>query len=456
MNSKSRSKMIVILIILVILLVVVGFLGGSIFETNTAGHIQVKQAAVTGNLSCQMEPGMYFQNFGDIHDYLEAETFYFTADLETGESKDQSLPTRFNDGTKAMVSGSVRVLLPATCDDLVHLHRKFKGMKGVMQKLVLPAIRKTLFNTGPHMSAAESFAEKRGEFAALAEDQLINGIFMVDKQEADSVDPITGEPKKVWIIKKKPCAPDDGMHCIGGFKRDPSAFKQFGVQVTNFVIDEIFYPDNVLSQIEQQRKAKMDIITQQAEAKLAEARASKAKAEAQAQVEETRAKEEVEKTVKIVKAEADKEQAVLKAEAEKAKAIVEATKKKEVAELAKQEAIIEAEKKKAVAALDLEAADMEKQANILRGEGEAKKKKLIMEADGALEKKLDAWLKAQQAWADAMSKAQPGALVPTIIMGNDDDNGGDTSKASNFMDLLMIKTAKDLAVDLKPGAPPAH
>ena len=159
----------------------------------------------------------------------------------------------------------------------------------------------------------------------------------------------------------------------------------------------------------------MDIITQEAEAKQAEARAKKAKSEAEAAIEETRAKEEVAKTEKIVKAEAEKAEAVL-----------------------------QAEKVKAVAKLEKEAAEFEKQKQVLLGEGEATRKRLVMQADGALEKKLEAWVKAQQFYADALGKAQPGALVPSLQMG-----AANGSSAQNFIDLFTAKAARDLSLDLK-------
>ena len=370
-------------------------LGGSIVETNKAGYMQIKQAAITGELTCIMEPGMYGQFFGDIHTYSEAETFYFTADTETGERRNQSLPSRFNDGAKASVSGSLRVILPQDCDKLLNLHRKFHSMEGVMDKLVLPAVRKALFNTGPHMSAGESYAERRGEFAMLAEDQLKFGVIMVDKHEETQMDPITDEPKKVWVLFKRSCTEPTSPSCIGGFIRDHSAFSQFGVDITNFVIDGIEYPDAVLEQIEAQRKARMNIITQQAEAKEADARAAKAEAEARAQIAETRAAEEVKKTQIVVAA---------------------------------------------------EAAELEKKANIARGEGEAARRRAVMQADGALERKLAAFVEAQKAWAQAYSQRP----VPSMIMGGDTNTDGGAVEFSQAMQLLV---AKELGLDL--GLQPA-
>lgn len=415
-EMKISPRKAAIIVIALVASLTVGLLSGSLLETNKAGFIQVKQAAVTGNLTCKLNSGTYFQNFGDIHTYEEASTFYFTADTETGEKRDQSLQTQFNDGAKARISGSVRVLLPnSDCDSMLKIHRKFKSMNGVVNRLVLPAMRKAMFASGPHMTAAESYAERRNEFASLVEDQLLHGVIDTEKEPTVVKDLITGTEKTVFALKRVKCG-EQNPTCVNGFVREQkSVFYEFNISLTNFVIDDVVYPTQVLDQIERQRKARMDIITQEAEAKQAEARAKKAKAEAEAAIEETRAKEEIQKTQRIVKAEADKAEAVL-----------------------------QAEKTKEVAKLEKDAAEFEKKKQILLGEGEATRKRLVMQADGALEKKLQAWIKAQEFYASALGKAQPGALVPSLQMG-----GSSGSSAQNFIDLFTAKAAKDLSLDMR-------
>ncbi len=405
---KSKHKW-VSLVILAIVAIVVITTSRQIFETNKAGNLQVKQAAIKGTLTCRLEPGMYGQMFGDIHTYKEAETFYFTADKETGERKNQALPTRFNDGAKAQVSGSLRVILPQNCEQLVKIHRKFRNMQYVMDKLVLPAVRKALFSTGPHMSAGESYAERRGEFASLAEDQLHDGVIRVDKHKIKRPDPITGEIKEIWVLNKISCS-NESVKCIGGYLRDVSAFTEFGISITNFVIDGIQYPKAVLAQIETQRSARMNVITQQAQAREAEARASKADAEALAKVAETRAIEEVRKTEITVRAEAQREKA----------------------------------------RLAMEAAVFTKKEQILLGEGEARRKELVITADGALAQKLEALVTINKNYADAYAHRQ----VPKMIFGSG-GNGGREGTITNtdtstmdFINIMKVYTAKELAVDM--------
>lgn len=113
-------------------------------------------------------------------------------------------------------------------------------------------------------------------------------------------------------------------------------------------------------------------------------------------------------------------------------------------EVIKAKMVTEAEAAKAVAELAVKTAALNKEKAILEGEGEAAKKRLVMQANGALEQKLEAWLRSQQYWADAFSKFS-GNLVPLYQGGS--SNG--QSSAFNWMEIMGIKAAKDLSLDLQ-------
>jgi hypothetical protein len=200
-------------------------------------------------------------------------------------------------------------------------------------------------------------------------------------------------------------------------------FEGTGITLSNFEIKQYIYEKTVQDQISEQQKATMAVTTAMALAKKAD---------------QDRLRNEAEGKAAVTKAQYEKEQ-------EKIKAVTDALKEKEVLETAaardKNVAITKAEQEKAVASLAKDAAEMTKQQQILLGEGEAKRKQLVMEADGALEKKLEAWVSSQTVWADAFAKRQ----VPSVVMG---EKGGQDSAASDFMSLLTAKTAKDLSLDM--------
>ena len=106
--------------------------------------------------------------------------------------------------------------------------------------------------------------------------------------------------------------------------------------------------------------------------------------------------------------------------------------------------VVEAETKVKVAQQDLEqqkiqftAATFEAKKKVTLADASAYEKKTTIQADGALELKLNALVNIQKSWADAFSKYQ-GNIVPMYQTGN----GGTGNGAVSFMELMTAKTAK--------------
>ena len=71
-----------------------------------------------------------------------------------------------------------------------------------------------------------------------------------------------------------------------------------------------------------------------------------------------------------------------------------------------------------------------------------------MQANGALEQKLSAYVEAQKAWATAFASYR-GNIVPSVMTaGGGGTAQGQQNALGNFMELLNAKVAKDLAVDM--------
>jgi len=71
---------------------------------------------------------------------------------------------------------------------------------------------------------------------------------------------------------------------------------------------------------------------------------------------------------------------------------------------------------------------------------------LIMQADGALDQKLQTYKEVSKYWADAFSN-YGGSLVPTFVSGGSGNNGGNAGL--NFMEVMSAKAQMDLALSLK-------
>ena len=115
-------------------------------------------------------------------------------------------------------------------------------------------------------------------------------------------------------------------------------------------------------------------------------------------------------------------------------------------EVEKAKAVTLAQQEFEVAQLGAKSAEQKKRAEILLGEGEATRKKLVMQADGALEKKLAAYVETQKVWAEAMSKMnQP--VVPGVMLGG--GQGASGNGVTQMMEIMAAKAARDLQIDIK-------
>jgi regulator of protease activity HflC (stomatin/prohibitin superfamily) len=416
--------------IAIILLFALLLSAGRIFETVEKGTYQIKQAAITGEMSAHMNPGLYMQNFGDVQTWSKAETFYFTADDEEGSEYDQSIEVRFNDGSLCDISGTTRIVMPADGEDalalvVTHGYRSFEDLE---LKLILPTVRNALRLTANLMSARESYSEKRADFVSMAWDQIQNGLYKTTNETRKVEDVISGEfvTKTFKVIKMKQAVNADGSLSFDK-AGDPiltdepeyQANPLGGLNITldNFEVKVFNYSDTVTAQISAQQASLMAVETAKAKAAEAEQDALTAEAEGLARVKTAQFKEEEKKI----------------------QAVVEAEKLKRVAEL-------DAEKNLEVAKLNRKAAVEIKQQQILLGEGEAARKAKVMKADGALDKKLAVYKEVNFRYAEALGKNK---LVPEVMMGAGGTATTVGSGATNLIDLLTIKTAKDLGLDMR-------
>lgn len=380
-------KNIVVLSALVVLCLVVLISAGSVVEIVNADELVVLQS-IGGKLSVYSNPGPICQCMGTVTSYTRRDTIEF------------DIPVRFNDGGHAEhMIGSVQFEMPIDETNLIKLHKAFGSQESIKIQLVQKVVDKSVYMTGPLMSSTESYASKRNYLINYVEDQIANGVYKTISRDVKVLDAITGQEKTAMAVE---IVSDGGVLQ----RQESSALKEYGIKTSNFSIKSLQYDKSVESQIQSQQKISMDVQTSIAAAKQAEQR-------------------------KITTEENGK------ADAAKAKWDQEVVKAKEVTA---------AEQRKAVAQLDAEAAELKKREQTLLGEGEAARKRAVMSADGALEKKLDAYIKTQELWANAFAK-YPGALVPSVVMGQ----GGTTSAlggVNSFMDILGAKAAKDLSLDM--------
>jgi len=420
-DAKTKVKIGVICVLALAALIVV-------FNTLTTvdkGTYHIKQAAVSGTMSAKMTPGIWLQAFGDIDVWPKADTFFFTHDndVEGDVDADTSIEVRFNDGSLCNISGTARIIMPTTEDQAIHLvtergHRTYADLRA---KLIKPTIRNVLRHTANLMSATESYMHKRGQFIAWARDQIAHGLYETETIEKKVKDLVSGEmvSKSFTIIKtKKEKDPETGKLIDTGmplYQFNPLA--DTGIGIKNFEVKKFKYEDKVDKQIAEQQKARMAVATAKAKAQEAEQNKLTIEAEGKARVAQAEYKELEKKVVAVVQAQRDKEVAVT-----------------------------HGEKQREVAKLERDAAKLEKERDILQGQGIAEKKRLILAADGALAQKLDTIERINKVWADAYANRK----VPGVYMAGSGGEAvaGPDAQFKTFMNMMNASVAKQLKQDM--------
>jgi len=389
-------------VLVLICLLVLGALSGKMFETVDAGEIVVIQHPFDGELEVFSSPGLFYQHFGKATHYKKSFQFWFSSQTDQGSTANQAIKIRFNDGGHADISGSVRADLPSILDQVKDIHVRLGSQMAVEQEMVRTVIEKSVYMSGPLMSSKESYAEKRNLLITYIEDQASGGVYKTIPREVKIKDPMTEVEKTVTIVE---IALDEKG---SPQRQEASPLQRFGIRLYNLSINDIKYDQLIEQQISAQQQAIMSVQTAMAEAKKAEQRAI------------TAAKE----------GEANAAKAKWEQETIKAKAVVEAQQRLEVADL------------------DRQAAEQKKQEQILLGTGEAERKRLVMSADGALTQKLESWVKVNELYATSISNYK-GAWVPSIIMGGGNaGNGYPGMGAQDFINFLMMHSAKQLSLDM--------
>ncbi|OHB21180.1 MAG: hypothetical protein A2939_01995 [Parcubacteria group bacterium RIFCSPLOWO2_01_FULL_48_18] len=385
------------------------FTAGKWFENVDAGEILVTQDPFDGELHQYFTAGVKPQLWGKVTTYHKRAQLWFSSDSAQGRPEDETMRIRFNDNAHARISGSFAWEMPTDPDNLNSLHQKYGSQRAIEQQLLRTVAQKSIYTTGPLMSSRESAAERRNEVLQLVEDQVQNGVYRTQSHEEKQPDPMTGQLRTIKLTSIVRGADGNPV------RNEASPLDGFGIKIFNLSINEIRYDLEVEQQIQQQQQATMQV-----------------------QLAIAKAKE----------AEQDAITAAKKGEADAAKA-------KWAQEVIKATAVTEAQQRLEVARLDAQAAAQTKLKETLLGEGEGARRRAVMQADGALDRKLTAWLEAQKVWAEAISKYQ-GAWVPSVVMGSGTSVAG--SGAQQFMDILTAKTARDLGLDLSnrstPGSKP--
>ncbi len=399
----SKASRIITGIIAGVALVVTAICLPNLVEDLDSSELMVIQSP-SGDLTVFTEPGWHYQGFGSVTKYKRRSEFSFVdaACLPKGSQQRPTggLAIRFYDGGSAMLCGTISWMMPTDPKAIIEIHRDFRSNEAFETQAIRRSMEVAATFSGPTMGSFDSAAGKRNELLQILNDQTLNGVYKTESK-TQRVKDVTGVEKDVSIIEiqtDKNGAP---------IRAQASYVAKYKVTMLPMTISGFKYEDRVEEQIQQQQKATNDAIIAIANAKKADQDALTA--EARGKAEATTA-EWQQKTI-----------------------------------VAKD--IATAQSRVAIAQAALQEAELYKKSEILRGEGEAGRKKLVMEADGQLDIRLQAWKEVNLAYAEAIQNARPGAWVPTVNMTGTQGGSATANSAEALVQLLTAKTAKDMGVD---------
>ncbi len=395
------------------------FMAKGLIETKEPDEILVIQSAYDGKLTWYTQTESWvWQVWGEPTVYKKRDIYEFDKWVESNDPKVpgrciNGIDVRFNDGGHGTICGSIHFEMPMDTVNLTKVHTKFKGQAAVKRALIETITGKSVYMSGPLMSSRESYAEKRTSLLFYIEDQIQHGVYRTIQTEKHVKDAITGADKTATVVDIVN-GPDGKPE-----RQEKAVLDEFGIKAFNFAIKRMPYDDTVEKQIQEQQKITMDVQTAIANAKKAEQRGLTVTEEGKANAAEAKWRQE---TIKATE--------VTRAEQEKAVAITDAEKSRDVAKLNK------------------DAAEFYKQEQILRGEGDATNRRLVMQANGALEQKLTTYEKVMKYGFDAVAKQK---WVPEIQYGSSGSSSG-SSGVMGMMEALSTKALRDLGLDMKMEA----
>lgn len=377
-----------------------------VVEEQDASEIMVIQYPITGELEVFTEPGMHAQLFGKVTTYPRQAQYSFCSqqvqntDVICNEPNVDTIGKRlrFSEGGHATLNGAAIWEMPLDSDSILKIHKKFNGPDAVEAMAVAKMIDTSIYLSGTLMTSTESSGSRRSELLRYIDDQASNGAYMTKSKQEITQD-ATGANQTVTVTEI--LIGKDGQP----MRQQGSLLAEFNINLLPISFNALNYDSVVEKQIADRQKSTTDVQLAIADAVKAEQSAKTVEAQGRA-----------------LAAKAKWDQETIKAQK-----------------------VTEAQQQYEVAALKAKEAEQYKRQQILIGEGNATKQRLEMQANGALEQKLAAYVEVNKAYADAISKYQ-GAWVPTTMIGGS-GNGGHNG-AQNLIDMLNVKTAKDLALDM--------
>lgn len=403
------------------------YLSFQMVDSNQSDESIVLQS-ITGKMTVVTEPGPYFRFFGNIHKYKKVIAVNFTGNREADAvSKLEKIRVRFLDTSMGEAIGVARFRLPTTPEQLIKIHREFGSQNALVSNMLERQVIEAVKASARTMSVEEHYTGGAGQLSLDFDDQLRNGIFIIDqhldlqevlKEETDEVVDKEELPKtaqRILQVRKR-------MNEEGNIMRTNNPLADYGISVISASIEDVDYEARVDERLAAQKKAAADEALARQNLKKAQQEAKTARALGEKAIAETRASSEEQK---------------LKAE-------IEAEKIASVALINAQRELDVAKQRTLQQKAQLELQRLEAEGLSVLAEARKKAAEFSLDPKVVFESKIAAWKEVEIAKYQYMSRAQ---LVPNVMMGG--DNGQKQDTALTMLEMMGVKAALDLGMQFE-------
>lgn len=379
-------------------------------EWNEAGYRTIV-TRIGGSQFVQIQPGAFYAGFfSKSTEWPNQLTVSYREEAKASSLDGSSMeigkiPVRFSGGPEADIMGIVQFILPNDEQNMLNIHNAHKTPEHLVSNRLMPYTRECLQSSAQLQTVEYNYGGGRAQLAQDYLDQLQNGAYLLEVKEVNIKDSVSGEFKTTYKSFQKKDSEEKLL-------RKYSSIKEYSISVADAQITDYEYSTLVKEMINKNIESVTRASVSRQNLVTAQQEALTAKAAGERELVTIEYEKKKEQTAHVVAAQTQ-------------------------VELAKQDLI---KQEIARQAAEKEAAKIKTLAD-----AEAYSKQKIMAADGALEKKLNAWVTAQEFWANAFSKYQ-GNIVPQISTGSG-ANGGNA--AVQFMEIMGMRAARDLNLDLK-------
>lgn len=411
-----KNKGLIGLGIMGVILLIFGLIANPLSWNDAGNRTVVEQAG--GNQFVEFKPGIFYSGFfakeTEWPNQISVTYMDSIADLKLKDNGIEVglIQIMFNDGTTAKVKGIAQFVLPSDEKDMILIHNTHRTPQSLVTKRLATFTKECLQSSAQSMSSDKHYGGGRAQMSQDFLDQLRNGVYISATEEKVTYDSVEKEKKRLYVtsIQKD----KDGQP-----KRKVSAIKEYSISVADASIVDTDYATVVDQKLGKIIEAATKSAVSRQELMTAQQQTLTAKAKGEQSLVETEYQQKIDQTKQVVEAQTQvklaeqsvrvTEQQTLQKKAQAAAASYEAQGRKTIADVA------------------------------------AYEKHTSIQANNGLEQKLAAYVEVQKAWAEGFGK-YAGNVVPQIQTGN---NGGANNGATNFMEIMGAKAAKDLALDLK-------